>query len=307
MSFSNIDSSRKISRSSDTHDVINLDISSKCTLACPFCERQSKEFNQKLFKDMSFDEFKFIADHYDVFFCGQISDPIYNKDLREMLEYLYKNNRNASIHTAAYRNNEDFYLDLFKVHPKALWVFGIDGLPNKSAQHRINQKSEDLFKIMIKAKYLGMNVIWQMIVFDFNEKDIPICEFTAKKLNIDLRLIYSNRFTDWKYKPSKEYYIEKTNLIGSELNPQCLQGRELGHSAMGYVMPCCWMAEGNVEKKYPNLCNDNTKIQNKNFSEINKAIFDFKKMLKNNPHQAPLKCWEKCSNKSTSHKRYIDV
>lgn len=299
--------SLKLSRSRDTQDVINLDISSKCTLACPFCERQSKEFNQKLFKDMPFDEFKFIADHYDVFFCGQISDPIYNKDFKKMLEYLHKNNRNASIHTAAYRNNEDFYIDLFKAHPKALWVFGIDGLPNKSSQHRINQKSEDLFKIMIKAKYLGMNVIWQMIVFDFNEKDIPVCEFTAKKLDINLRIIHSNRFTGEKLKPSKENYIEKTNLIGDELDPQCLQGRELGHSAMGYVMPCCWMAEGNVETKYPTLCNENTKIQNKNFSEINKAIFDFKKMLKNNPHQAPLKCWEKCSNKSTSHKRYIDV
>ena len=146
-----------------------------------------------------------------------------------------------------------------------------------------------------------------MIVFDFNEKDISVCEFTAKKLDINLRIIHSNRFTDEKLKPSKENFIEKPNVVGNQLDPQCLKDRELGHSAMGYVMPCCWMAEGDVETKYPTLCNENTKIKNQNFDEINKVILDFKKMLKNNPKEAPLKCWEKCSNKSTSHKRYIDV
>ena len=67
------------------NSVINLDISNKCTLACGFCERQSKSFNSKIFKDMTLEEFKFIADNHDVFFCGQVSDPIYNKNFEEML------------------------------------------------------------------------------------------------------------------------------------------------------------------------------------------------------------------------------
>lgn len=297
----------KLFRSKGTYDVVNLDISNKCTLACPFCERQSKNFNKRIFKDMTMDEFKFIADKYDVFFCGQVSDPIYNKNFKDMLKYLHDNGKDTSVHTAAYRDNEKFYLDLFNAHPKAMWVFGIDGLPNSSFKHRINQKSEKLFNMMIKAKSIGMNVVWQMIVFDYNENQIETCEYTAKELGIGFRLIHSNRFEDANLKPSQNYHVQRSKEIGSRLDPACLKGRELGHSAMGYITPCCWLAEGNVEKKYPDLCNEKTKISNKNFKEIQITIASFKHMIKTDPDGAPLKCWEKCSNKSTSHKRYIDV
>ena len=253
------------------------------------------------------DEFKFIADKYDVFFCGQVSDPIYNKNFKDMLKYLHDNGKDTSVHTAAYRDNEKFYLDLFNAHPKAMWVFGIDGLPNSSFKHRINQKSEKLFNMMIKAKSIGMNVVWQMIVFDYNENQIETCEYTAKELGIGFRLIHSNRFEDANLKPSQNYHVQRSKEIGSRLDPACLKGRELGHSAMGYITPCCWLAEGNVEKKYPDLCNEKTKISNKNFKEIQITIASFKHMIKTDPDGAPLKCWEKCSNKSTSHKRYIDV
>jgi len=53
------------------NSVINLDISNKCTLACPFCERQSKSFNSKIFKDMTLDEFKFIANMIDAYVTEQ--------------------------------------------------------------------------------------------------------------------------------------------------------------------------------------------------------------------------------------------
>lgn len=274
------------------NSVINLDISNKCTLACGFCERQSKSFNSKIFKDMTLEEFKFIADNHDVFFCGQVSDPIYNKNFKEMLAYLYKKGKNTSVHTAAYRNNLKFYEDLFNAHPKATWVFGIDGTPPKSSKHRINQKSFALFDVMLHCRLMGMKTVWQVIVFDFNEKELFVCEHLAKKYDLILRIIHSNRDVD--------------NKIGGELQPKCLEGKELGYSAMGYVMPCCWLAEGNVEKKYPKLCNKNTSIVNKDLDAINKAIAEFKDMLKAKSDNIPLKCWEKCSNKS-SQKSYIYV
>lgn len=271
---------------------INLDISNKCTLACSFCERQSESFDKKIFKDMTLNEFKFVANNYEVFFCGQVSDPIYNKNFREMLEYLYKKNKNTSVHTAAYRNNIDYYTKLFEAHPKAVWVFGIDGLPLKSHKHRVNQKGNNLFKVMLHARKMNINTIWQIILFDFNKNDLDECKIIANNYDIKLRIINSNR--------------NKQNLVSSELVPQCLKGKELGYSAMGYIMPCCWLAEGNVENKYPSLCNETTKVDKYNVNEINKSIEQFKLLLKNNPQNAPLKCWQKCSSKSTS-KIYINT
>ena len=50
----------------------------------------------------------------------------------------------------------------------------------------------------------------------------------------------------------------------------------------------------------------NTSIVNKDLDAINKAIAEFKGMLKAKSDNIPLKCWEKCSNKS-SQKSYIYV
>jgi MoaA/NifB/PqqE/SkfB family radical SAM enzyme len=300
----------------DPVDSINLDISNKCTLLCPFCSRQDLEFKKykSLTSDMSLKQFIKIAKSIkNLTLCGQISDPIFNKQLINMLKFSYKNNNSISIHTAANHPNQNWYEEAFKANPNAFWTFGIDGLPSKDNPHRINQKPILLFNAMVLAKSMNMNCYWQCIIFSFNEQDLEQIQNLAKKINVPLTLIYSNRFTEnSKLKPSTGLYVKKIfdKKKEGQLKPKCLEGAEYGYSAMGYITPCCWIDEGNIEKQYPDFFNKNTHINNfKNIKQLlnTKEWKNFQEILKNQPEKAPQKCWDKCSTKSGEHKKYLRI
>jgi MoaA/NifB/PqqE/SkfB family radical SAM enzyme len=300
----------------DPVDSINLDISNKCTLLCPFCSRQDLEFKKykSLTSDMSLKQFIKIAKSIkNLTLCGQISDPIFNKQLINMLKFSYKNNNSISIHTAANHPNQNWYEEAFKANPNAFWTFGIDGLPSKDNPHRINQKPILLFNAMVLAKSMNMNCYWQCIIFSFNEQDLEQIQNLAKKINVPLTLIYSNRFTEnSKLKPSTGLYVKKIfdKKKEGQLKPKCLEGAEYGYSAMGYITPCCWIDEGNIEKQYPDFFNKNTHINNfKNIKQLlnTKEWKNFQEILKNHPEKAPQKCWDKCSTKSGEHKKYLRI
>lgn len=293
---------------------INLDISNKCTLKCSGCERSADHWKElrKVTGDTSFIEFKKIADYFEsVTFCGQISDPIFNKDLPKMLEYCYDNNINCSVHTSANHKSTDWYIELFRSNPECIWVFGIDGLPDSSPKYRINQNGRDVFNAIILARSIGIYCIWQYIVFSYNEHEMYDVENICNTMGVQFMPILSNRFNeDDELKPRQGLYVPKSqeDVYRGELIPQCFHGREFGHSAMGYIMPCCWMAEGNVEQKYPDLCNESTKISNVETVEeiLNSDAFKkYEKILKELPEDAYEICWKKCSTKSTPHKIYI--
>jgi hypothetical protein len=166
---------------------------------------------------------------------------------------------------------------------------------------------------MILVKSMNIKCYWQCIIFSFNEKDLEQIQNLAKKINVPLTLIYSNRFTkDSKLKPSKGLYVESfyDKKREGQLKPKCFEGIEYGYSAMGYITPCCWIDEGNIEKQYPNLFNKNTHINN--FSNIKELLNtkewkNFRHILKNYPKKAPQKCWDKCSTKSGKHKKYLCI
>jgi MoaA/NifB/PqqE/SkfB family radical SAM enzyme len=293
---------------------INLDISNKCTLKCKSCERSEDHWKElrKVTGDTSFEDFKKIADYFEIInFCGQVSDPIFNKDLAEMLRYCYENGFACEVHTSANHKSTDWYIELFGSNPDCTWVFGLDGLPDSSPKYRINQNGRDVFNAMILARSMGLRCIWQYIVFSYNEEEMHEVENICNTMGVEFMPILSNRFDENdKLKPRVGLYVAKTkdDVHTGSLTPKCFRGRELGHSAMGYILPCCWMAEGNVEEKYPDLCNEKTKISNIDSIEeiFNSGGFsEYERILKEEPEKAYSICWKKCSTKSTPHKIYI--
>lgn len=293
---------------------INLDISNKCTLKCKGCERNEDHWKElrKVTGDTSFEDFKKIADYFEaITFCGQISDPIFNKNLPKMLRYCYENDVMCDVHTSANHKSIDWYIELFHSNPNCTWFFGLDGLPDSSPKYRVNQNGRDVFNAMILARSMGLNCVWQYIVFSYNESEMFEVENICNAMGVEFMPILSNRFDENdELKPRLGLYIPKSqeNIRDGKLRPKCFEGRELGHSAMGYIMPCCWMAKGNVEKKYPDLCNEDTKISNvESIDEILKTygFLNYEKILKEKPEKAYPICWEKCSTKSTPHKIYI--
>ena len=193
---------------------INLDITHRCTLQCQRCNRAI--FASRGLKvpgeDMTMENFKKIIDYFEeVYFCGQISDPIFHPQFIEFLKLL--KGRKTVIHTAASHKKEEWYRKAFEANTDAYWTFGIDGLPKDSHKYRINQDGEHLFKMACMAAKIVDKVKWQYIVFNYNENDIEEARQMAKDNNLVFEVQKSSRF--WEDDPlmpkNKEYYIERKN------------------------------------------------------------------------------------------------
>lgn len=192
---------------------VNLDISTKCTLACPKCWREYYKSigSAPIGHNMTIEEFNKIVSHFDyITFCGQISDPVLHPKFNEFLKILNDLNKDTAVRTAVSHKPMDWYRKAFQINPKATWIFGIDGLPEDSHKYRIRQDGAKLFDIMLMGKNMGVNVVWSCIVMKYNENDIPKVKEIAKQNNIVLEIVKSSRWEDNdKYKPENDFnYIE---------------------------------------------------------------------------------------------------
>ena len=169
---------------------VNVDLSARCGLECPRCQRQTYFSSNKDIPghDLTVDDFVKITDYFkSINFCGQLSDPIHHPKFAEILKHLYDRNIDAIIHNASSARPKEYYIKCFKAHPNARWVFGIDGLPEESNMYRINQDGEKLYRVMLEAKkHLKQTPSWQFIVFSYNEHNLE----KAKKMAVDEGLMF---------------------------------------------------------------------------------------------------------------------
>ena len=191
---------------------INLDITHRCTLQCQRCNRAVfAARGQKVpGEDMTMENFKKVIDYFEeVYFCGQISDPIFHPQFIEFLKLL--KGRKTVIHTAASHKKEEWYIKAFEANTGAYWTFGIDGLPKDSHKYRINQDGEHLFKMACMAAKIVDKVKWQYIVFNYNENNIEEARQMAKDNNLIFEVQKSSRFWEGDHlmPKNKEYYIKR--------------------------------------------------------------------------------------------------
>jgi len=178
---------------------INIDITYRCPLMCPNCQRQTR-FTSKGLKvpgeDISLENFEKISKHFKrINFCGQVSDPVHHPNFLEILEITRRNNNSVSVHHASAAKPEKWYPKAFKANPNATWWFGIDGLPEDSHKYRVNQDGEKLFRIMLESKkYLKTDPIWQYIIFNYNENDIDYARLLAEKSGVNFMTLLSSRW-----------------------------------------------------------------------------------------------------------------
>ena len=170
---------------------INIDISNRCPLECMRCQRQTNftlEGRKVYGRDATMDEIEKLSDYFSSFnFCGQLSDPVHHPKFVEILEYLYNKNIQVTVHNASSQKPMKWYIKAFQAHPKAKWIFAIDGLPEESNMYRINQDGKKLFEVAKEAKkHLKQTPSWQFIVFSYNEDSLE----KAKQMAIDEGLMF---------------------------------------------------------------------------------------------------------------------
>tara|TARA_B100000401_G_scaffold108365_1_gene70576 strand:- start:633 stop:1250 length:618 start_codon:yes stop_codon:yes gene_type:complete len=188
---------------------INLDISNKCGLACPACDRQSLIRNKQKISgsDISLESMSKIIIYFDhIIFCGQVSDPTHHDQFKDILKMCLKKNKKVTVNVASTFRDIKFFTSCFLLSrgKDIEWRFAIDGLPKDSHKYRINQDGEKLYEIMKKGSKLGVRCTWQYIVFNYNENDIDHCMSMAKDINVKFNKIISSRWGDDMkiYKPS---------------------------------------------------------------------------------------------------------
>lgn len=298
---------------------VTLDITPRCTLLCNKCGRQDGEFplHRPKMQDMTMRQYEMMVDYFDdLRFCGSYGDAVLHRDFITMLEMAYERGKTVDIPNSASHKSKQWYTKAFKAHPTAKWVFGIDGLPKDSHKYRVNQDGEHLFEMMKMAHDMGINAVWQYIIFKYNQKDIDTAREIADKLGIPLTILRSKRFTgpDDPLMPDSEddaniYWAgEDTSKLTKEekmqryfrykLQPKCLhKDAYFATHPQGYLVPCCWMTPFDVEKDIPFLCNEETHLDNVNSVEeiINSVSWQnhFKKITSSDK-TAPFKCWRKC-------------
>ena len=176
----------------------NMDLSHRCILRCPQCLRQKVEGLPRIKRSFDIDqnEFRKVLSFYEnqITFCGQISDPIYHPQFLsflEMMNGLGKGLRIATNGTNTVGMDEKWWEKAYSYGlGENCWYFGVDGLDEKSELYRIGSNFKQVWETMKMGVQAGHPIVWQYIIFGYNEKEI------AHKEGITLLLIKTNRGFD---------------------------------------------------------------------------------------------------------------
>ena len=192
-----------------------VDTSNLCSLQCSKCMREYLKQNKRKVPgdNLTVDRFKKLIKYFDetVTFSGQISDPVMNPHLPTFLKILYEEDILSGVHTAASYRNLDWYEFAYNSNLNTRWVFGLDGLPSESHIYRKKQDGHKIFEAMKLGASKGIQIVWQYIVFKYNENHIEESRKLAEDNNITFELNVSSRWDgpDDPLIPSNKLYVKE--------------------------------------------------------------------------------------------------
>ena len=125
---------------------LHLELTTKCNAACPMCNRnfKGKVRNKLKMTELTLEDCQnilnidFLKQLKLISMCGVFGDPINNKELLEILDYIYSVNPNIviNIYTNGSLYDKTWWQNLAKKLKKGRVIFGIDGLEGVSEMHR---------------------------------------------------------------------------------------------------------------------------------------------------------------------------
>jgi MoaA/NifB/PqqE/SkfB family radical SAM enzyme len=184
----------------------HVEISSKCTLACPRCARQEVPdtlVNTEL--DLAFFQRNFTPEFVrsnveKITFCGDDGDPIYAHDLIPVIQYIknIKPTVEIVIVTNGSHKNPNWWRKLANTLTGIDSVhFSIDGYDHDSNQlYRVNSEWEStILGLQVLRKHSNVQITWAAIAFSFNQDQIETTKRYAQRLGVDrFQLTRSTKF-----------------------------------------------------------------------------------------------------------------
>jgi hypothetical protein len=204
----------------------NIDTSHRCVFRCPQCIRQRVISQPQIKRSFDLEEhnFKKIMDYYEggVTFCGQISDPIYHPKFLNLLKMCDEDGSKVRIATVGSGKSDAWWDEAYSYGVgENAWYFGVDGIDKKSELYRIGSNFDDVWERMKQGRDLGHVIVWQYIIFGYNEHEVDRAIEIAREENFSLLFINTNRGfepktvslrpnVDFKLtKPDKKYQAER--------------------------------------------------------------------------------------------------
>lgn len=236
-----------------------VELTNRCTLACPKCSRTvfQKTFGMKNWRnhDLNIVDLKRFLDcnlaGVKINFGGNYGDPIYHKQLHEIVGWVKRRGAHVGITTNGSYRSQAWWQQLADiVDHKDEINFAIDGTPENFTQYRINANWESILA-GIKIVAPATRVRYKFIPFSYNENSIEYAQQLAGELGMEFIFERSDRW-DGKDDPLKPQSAE---LVSSQtehvlhwvpnqqynISPKCkTTNKEHYISAEGYYLPCCW-------------------------------------------------------------------
>lgn len=189
-----------------TKNKLQLETTTRCTLACPYCSRTKQAGTGSYYKtDLSLEIMEDVLNYTNwkkIDDCGRYGDPVFYKYFHEMLDILEKSPvQRYQMHNAATGRGlkwwETTIEKMVKVHQSGTHIqniFGIDGLQDTGHIHRVNQDWNEITTAMCMSKEAGLDTVWQFIPLRHNEHQIEEVKELAAKWEVKLSFTISNRF-----------------------------------------------------------------------------------------------------------------
>lgn len=255
-----------------------LDISTYCNAGCPQCHRTSRnglgkvdwlpliQWSLKDFKKaFPPKELNYIKEFH---LCGTWGDPIMNKDIVEICEYIIKHNKIGLIiidTNGSIRSEEWWWKFGTKIGSRLMVKFDIDGINQE--MHSKYRRFTDLNKILNNMYTLSMTKVRvksKTVIFKHNENyKKEIVALTKKYGSSHHGFVNSNR----SFKDGYDFFINENGeneflQQATKINNVQKKGKILCRWASinkvvinpdGQVLPCCYHANN----QYKRLFNDN--------------------------------------------------
>lgn len=185
-----------------------LDISTYCNAGCPQCHRTNPNGLDKIYwlplVQWSIDDFKKAfpissmarIDKFDI--CGTWGDPLMNKDIYEIVEYIIENSECAvQLHTNGSMRDNDFWWNIGVLCGKRLNVqFTVDGVTEQ--EHSFYRQKTSLAKTlshMLTLTSTNATAGVYTVIFEHNERSIQdIAKLSREHGAHYITFVPSNRF-----------------------------------------------------------------------------------------------------------------
>lgn len=236
---------------------LHIEPTSRCTLACPRCERTTflEKFGKNKFSidDLDIDELKNFLDIplNEVALSGNVGDPIYHREFIKFVKMLVSKCQRIVIVTNGSYKTQKWWKSLNNVlRPSDEIAFSIDGIPENFTEYRINADWDSILTGIKECVAGPATTSWKYIPFSFNENNINQARQLSESLGIDKFLLMgSDRWlvndplrptTHIGSRDTVQQLYKKEGIDNFDLEPLCKNNDQHYISANGYYAPCCF-------------------------------------------------------------------